>query len=406
MRYRLALCLTLAGWLGLSGQVLAVIGTIDNTPAATLLLPYFEVDISNASPIGINTLFSINNATARAVLAHVTLWSDQSVPVLNFDVYLTGYDVQTLSMFDILKNGLLPRTASAGQDPGGLISPQGPWSQDINFASCNGVLPYTNPALSPPFLAHLQAVLQGNASPVFGNCYGSKKNDNILRGYVTVDTVSSCNVLFPSQMLSGYDSVLTDQNVLWGDYSYVNTTTRFARGETMVHIESCPACFGPGSHTFYGRYAGGTAIDSREPLPTTMMARYQVNLGGTDFVIWREGGDQTSATGYNCILQGPAQWYPLSARQVALFDETEQVVTPFGISIPNEAQRINLVTGLFTPFNFGWSYLNLQWGPLPAYGDSAAQMWLTNEIKATGLFMVGWDAIQRDNANAPAGTLP
>ncbi|HEX3128548.1 MAG TPA: hypothetical protein VH394_14550, partial [Thermoanaerobaculia bacterium] len=59
---KLCLCLALMALVGLGGQAFAVIGTIDAVPAATLLVPYFEVDIANAN--GINTLFSINNASA------------------------------------------------------------------------------------------------------------------------------------------------------------------------------------------------------------------------------------------------------------------------------------------------------------------------------------------------------
>ena len=125
-------------------QASATIVANDNVPAATLLLPYFEVDYLNCSLhgdcTGVNTLFSINNASATAVLAHVTLWTDESVPTLDFDVYLTGYDVQTISLCDVF-NGVLPQTASDGQDPKDTISPQGPLSQDINFASCSGILP-------------------------------------------------------------------------------------------------------------------------------------------------------------------------------------------------------------------------------------------------------------------------
>jgi len=418
---KLCLCLALLSLLGLGGQAFAVIGTIDDVPAATLLLPYFEVDINAATPSGVNTLFSINNASATAVLAHVTVWSDQSIPVLDFDVYLTGYDVQTISLFDILKNGNLPRTASAGQDTNPQISPKGPISQDINFASCGGILPYANPALSANFRNHLQQILQGNQSPTTGTCYGSKHNDNILRGYVTVDTVNACNVLFPSQLLppENYQAFLTDQNVLWGDYFYVNTTQNFASGETLVHIEASPTAFTPGQHTFYGRYNGASATDHREALPTTMAARY-INggdfTGGTDFVVWREGGDQNSAVSYNCNLQGPSQWYPLDATQIGIFDETEQVVTntrcPSGdpscqqqILIPNESQRVDVAGDLLTPFNFGWAYLNLQWGPLPAYGDTFAQMWLETVMDANGRFSVGFDGIQLDNANAPNTTI-
>ncbi len=46
---KLCLCLALMSLLGLGGQAFAVIGTIDDVPAATLLLPYFEVDIADAA---------------------------------------------------------------------------------------------------------------------------------------------------------------------------------------------------------------------------------------------------------------------------------------------------------------------------------------------------------------------
>ena len=60
---RAATCLALLGLLALSGQAVATICTIDEVPAATLLLPYFQLDLSN--PNGLTTLFSINNASAN-----------------------------------------------------------------------------------------------------------------------------------------------------------------------------------------------------------------------------------------------------------------------------------------------------------------------------------------------------
>ncbi len=110
----------------LAAPAFAVIGTVDDVPAATLLLPYFEVDLDSTD--GINTLMSINNASATAVLAHVVVWSDLSDHVLDFNVYLTGYDVQTISLRDIFVSGNLPRTADDGNDPSDTISPQGPAS--------------------------------------------------------------------------------------------------------------------------------------------------------------------------------------------------------------------------------------------------------------------------------------
>jgi hypothetical protein len=408
---KLCLCLALMSLLGLGGQAFAVIGTIDAVPAATLLVPYFEVDIANGN--GINTLFSINNASATAVLAHVTVWTDQSVPALDFDVYLTGYDVQTISLRDIFVDGNVPVTASAGQDPKDTISPKGPVSQDINFASCSS-LPYPRPYVSAPFRAHLQAWLQGNQSPATGNCAGSKQKDNILRGYITVDTVNSCNLFFPSDW-AFYAPFITNQNVLWGDVFYVNPAQNFAQGDTVVHIEACPTCFVPGDHTFYGRYNGNSAADAREALPTTMAARF-VNGGGfdggTDYLVWREAN--AAASGYSCTLQGPGSWYPLESTQIVIFDEEEQPVTseqcPSGdptcsqtILIPNEANRVDVAADLLSPFNFGWAYLNLQ-HPDTAYPDPFAQMWLTATMDAEGRFSVGFSGIQLDNANAPNTT--
>ncbi|HXO22611.1 MAG TPA: hypothetical protein VOA87_22035, partial [Thermoanaerobaculia bacterium] len=73
MHRGVAFCVVLACLLGLAGPAGAVICTIDDVPAATLLLPYFEVDLANGN--GITTLFSVNNASATAILAHVVVWS-------------------------------------------------------------------------------------------------------------------------------------------------------------------------------------------------------------------------------------------------------------------------------------------------------------------------------------------
>src|SRR3984893_3075219 len=166
LRALLLSSLALAAALGLLAGSLtpasAVICATDHVPGATLLLPYFEVDLNN--PNGLTTLFSVNNASATAILTHVVVWSDLAVAVLAFDVYLTGYDVQSVNLRDIIVNGNLPQTASAGQDPGDKISPHGPLSQDINFASCQNVLP--PPPLPSFFTAHLQAALTGQPSAV------------------------------------------------------------------------------------------------------------------------------------------------------------------------------------------------------------------------------------------------
>ncbi|HEY0556835.1 MAG TPA: hypothetical protein VGG20_21440 [Thermoanaerobaculia bacterium] len=438
---KIALCLALLGLLGLGGQALAVICTIDEVPAATLLLPYFEVDFDN--PNGANTLFSINNASATAVLAHVVVWSDLSKVVLDFNVYLTGYDVQTISVSDLL-HGVLPQTASAGQDPGDHISPKGTFSQDINFASCSGGFLPPPVSLGTDFVNHLRNATTGRPDPLFHGpnglpgCFGRNLGDNIGRGYITVDTVNSCTLANPGT--SGYFSTITTaQNVLWGDYFYVNNAANFADGNPLVHIEASltdPATTTPGNYTFYGRYdtVPFTAEDHREPLSTNFATRFLNGgtfSGGTDLIVWRDSHSTgAQETQFNCGDAGLAAanpWYPLGEEGIVIFDEQEQpnLLPTFPISpqpesstpspFPAETQSVHVGgDDLPVPYAFGWMYLNLNTTipSEPAPADIAAdQAWVVTRMTSQGRFSVGFDAIQLDSACAalhfcPGGCSP
>jgi hypothetical protein len=431
---KIALCLALTSLLALGGSAIAEIGTIDDVPAATLLLPFFEVDLSN--PNGITTLFSINNASASAAVAHVTMWTDQSIPTLDFDVYLTGYDVQTINVRDIF-NGNLPRTADAGSDPSDTISNKGSLSQDINFPGSTGpcASPYpVTGALSAALIDHIRKSHTGQFSSLYGGCSGANYGDNTARGYITVDSVTACNLSFPSD--AGYFTSLADnRNILWGDYFYVNPGQNFAEGETLVHIEACsapsvgngaglcPFSFAAGDYTFYGRYNAVAGQDQREPLATTFAARF-VNGGGfdggTDFIVWRDSKTRPTGANGTHSCSGAPSWFPLNQSDVVAFDEEENptdlcfqgdnVSPPTGgadTCFPLEAQRISLNGGNVIaddptpPTNFGWMYLNLN--HTLASGDpfpGVAQAWVTVAMEAEGRYAVGFDAIQLDNATA------
>jgi hypothetical protein len=101
-----------------------------------LLVPYWEADPSD--PSGVDTLVTIQNASATAIVAHVTLWTDYGIPTTTFDFYLTGYDQETFSLRSAM-NRFVPVTADDGDDPMDTASPndgisnQGVLSQDINF---------------------------------------------------------------------------------------------------------------------------------------------------------------------------------------------------------------------------------------------------------------------------------
>ncbi len=385
---------------------------IDQRPAATLLLPYFEVDPAN--PSGLTTLFSVNNASAAAVLANVVVWTDLGVPTLGFQVYLTGYDVQTINLRDIFR-GDLPGTATDGQDPQDVISPQGEYSQDINFASCSGSLPYRT--LPPSLVVHLENAHTGRFSSVLNGCAGQDLRDGRIRGYVTVDTVRDCTLKVPSD--PGYfgpegDGIATNQNVLWGDYLYVDPAAKYSDGENLVRIKAFPGAFQPGDLTFYGRYVGMSGADARQPLATTWGSRY-VNggafSGGTDVVAWRDSGRIVRPFPCGTLPAG----FPLNLTRKIIFNEEEQAYVPAGpvilpppsddLVFPAEANRVHVDgPALPVPFNFGWLYFDLNApipGTSPGYRGDIRQSWMATTLKAQGQYSAGFSATPFDSACAP-----
>lgn len=413
MKKFLMACLMVASALPAHG----VVGSIDDVPAATLLLPYFEVDLDN--PDGVTTLLSINNASAAAALAHVVIWTDLSVHVLDFNVYLTGYDVQSINLRDILISGDLPLTADDGNDPGDSISPQGPSSQDITFPGCAGILPYENPALDAVYLDHVQSALTGQASAVFfgGLCSGIDHGDRVARGYLTVDSVNFCSQDFPQDVgyfIAGGLGTANNNNLLWGDYFYVDSEQNFAQGETLVHLEA-DANLGAPNYTFYRRYSLGA--DNREGLGNLFATRYVTGGlfdGGTSLLVWRDA--KYPVVPFSCALSYPSQ-FPLGQNEIVMFDEEENYELPEGCQIspcpptegivpfPWEAQRTGVGSAsLPTSFDFGWIYLNLNFtnGSQFVPFDPLMQNWVSPVMDAKGTLSVGFDAIQLGNVTDPA----
>jgi hypothetical protein len=394
-----------------AAPVHAEIGTIDAVPASTLLLPYFEVDLGD--PGGVTTVFSVNNASASAALANVTIWTDWGVPSFGFQIYLTGYDTQIVDLRDVF-NGILPVSADAGADPGDQRTHKGPLSQDINFPGSVGpcgspstVYGQPDPTL-PLKVQNLQRVHRGLSSSIDNLCWGASYGDAIARGYVTVDSVTTCALLTPAD--AGYFATTSDdRNILWGDFTLLDPAQQSAQTATLVHVESCSSptvgngaglCpFVPGDYTFYGRYVAATAEDHREPLPTTFASRYRVKnqRKGTDLLVWRDTkASPTGANGRRTCGVKPA-WFPLSQTDVVAFDQTENpsdlcflpdnvspVIGGSQVCFPLATQRIHvsggntLATDMGVPFKRGWLYLNLNQtlavsDPFPGL----AQAWVT-----------------------------
>jgi hypothetical protein len=421
---RTAAALALAALLAGTAPAAARICATDPVPAATLLLPYFEVNLDD--PNGLTTLFSVNNASATAVVAHLVIWSDLAVPVFNLDVYLTGYDVQTINLRDLIGRGGLPQTASAGQDLTDIVSPKGIFSQDINFQSCDGRLPPQ--PMSAAELAHLQAALTGRASPLAGGlCLGRYLGDRVARGYVTADTVRGCTARQPGD--AGYfaDAThigdVTDQNVLWGTWYIVNAVHDYAQGGTMAAIEAAaadPATSTPGNYTFYGRYVGWSAADHREPLATSFAAQYAVGStfgGAADLIVWRD----TKVVQAPFACAAPPAWYPMSQEGLTIFDEEEHPNVAFTFPINNPpppltpfaaaTQRTRIGgADIPVPFNFGWLDLELNGTSAgvsqPSADPLARQAWVMAVQSADGRYATGAEAFRLDSACAASHRVP
>jgi hypothetical protein len=429
--------------------------TIQTAPSPTLLLPYFEVNIDD--PSGVDTFFSINNALPYGVLGHVVVWTDMSVEALDFNVYLTGYDVQTIGMGLIIRDGILPVT-SYFDSPVGSYS----WDQPIAiYQQCLSILPYNEPALDADFLTHLQSILTGGPSAIYGGrCGGFPYGDSIARGYVTVDNVLDCTVLTPCD--NGYFTVDVNSPpdgllgyylpAFWGDWYMIDYANNFAQGDTLVHVESFQSYldfvsggsieemptpaenlqralaahqpqgglggdvgFGLFGATFWGRCAtvfdpDHIVLDYREPLGTTYAARFYQNAaftGGTDFLVWRDSNFNVlfgEEDGFSCAA-GPS-WFPLNERQVVFFDEQENPETACTISpcpesdilFPLEAQRVSIADVDVTP-DSGWSYMNLNqlWFVNEEPTVVASQAWVTAVHSAEGRFSAGLPAVQLDS---------
>lgn len=358
-------------------------------PAATLLIPYFEVDLDD--PSGRTTLFSVNNARAESVLAQVTLWTDWAVPTLSFPVYLTGFDVQSFNVRSLLVDGVLPATGT-GLSPHGELS-----GEPEPFPGCGG-----GPApLSAAEMAELRALHTGRPAPSSGLCAASPRLDETLAtGYVTVDVVRRCAGLTPADpayFSAGSEGVAGFDNALWGDVALVDPGENFAHGDTAVHLEADPDRFF--GNTFYRRYTGGR--DHRQPLGTRYATRYLVGgpfSGGTELVVWRDSGSSSSVP--VACGEAPA-WAPMEEHTVLAFDEEEN---PAGVTMAETMMmavngRVEIGGGeMTTPDPFGWLVLDLGIDD-PFTGPG--QAWVSTVLAAEGRYSVGLPAVQLDDPCAP-----
>jgi hypothetical protein len=388
-------------------------------PAATLLLPYFEVDVDD--PRGETTIFTITNVSPSDQIARVTLWTDYSFPVVSFNIYLTGYDVQSINLFDVIERGIIAPESGTGTH----LTGRG------RYSDRNGAIDRTECArlpgqLSEAYIVRMQSAFTEGTVPDLGDLQGcnnvGNEHDNAV-GYATIDLVRNCSANGPFSEEYWTEDLAYD-NVLIGDHQQVHPRNNFAQGSPLVHIRAIPeggtleerralprkydARF---PRTFYSRYQSASTpnLDGRQPLPSTFVARW-INGGAsgfqTFFKIWREGKTGRTAT---CAIHDDNV---VKVMEIVAFDEQEnawgdipesRVCTPITTEFTLPATSLTSVddSPYPQPDNgaiAGWVYLNLDHCEHKAW---ASNNWVVSSIRAEGRYSVDMDAAALGNGCSP-----
>ena len=395
-------------------------------PAATLLLPYFEVDFSAPQSTARTTLFTVVNTTQRPQIAHVTVWTDLGYPALSFNLFLTGYDVQAINLYDIFGPRSVIGSVSGTSNttiPGNRSLDN---NQNPNFAAGATNNCAILPGVIPTFImADLRnAFTTGFVSSCSSSRVGNTHANAI--GFVTIDVNSDCTSTLPTE--PRFPNEILYDNVLTGDYQWINpnpATGNYAGGNPLVHIRAIPEGGAAGvtaptnlPYTFYEHYMPVTVpkSDRRQPLPSTFAARFiQGGTGAfnTEFRIWREG---VTGGGSTCRDYADNNNNAMSVREMVRFDEHENPSTSgvcsfdpcfnFAIILPN-ASSTSTSASIFPPMSTvagdvaGWMYLNL--AHLAA--SSHNQNWVVISMSAEGRYSVAYDALMLANGCSPAPTV-
>jgi hypothetical protein len=379
-------------------------------PAATLLLPYFEVDCDAPATSAIDTVFSVINTSKNPQIVRMTVWTDLGFPAAWSSIFLTGFGTASVSMYNLIARGSYP--TSSNMYPHGSMSSDNNANPNFYETTWCG---WTGGAVAQELQMRLQNSLTTGERATSG-CNVSTKHKHAT-GYVTLDVVNSCSVNSPLDPSYWTDVILYD-NVLTGDYERINpnvTTGNYAGGNPLVHIRAVPDGGPAGStasqilpFTFYDRYTPANArhLDRRVPLPSVFTARWI--SGGptgfeTNFVFWREGVVGPAAG--ECDYAQNAT-VPLKTSTLVRFDEHENAVAltcgnaclgvvPLASTISSNADLFPPVGG--TSDVGGWLWIDLDNHAADASGSvysttRASQNWVIVQMYAEGRYGVDFDA--------------
>lgn len=152
-------------------------------PSSTVLVPYFEVDLSENCR---TTYFAVSNHSPNPQEVEVDLRTNWGISVLTLHHTIAGNGVFTANLAEWLVRGRLPDHQELGVEQ----------------------------------IEHLQAALTGKASPRDGLYYGTEIAGGWAAGSVRIRVLGT-----PAP------------DVLWGDYFIYCTKEPFVQGETLVNLD-------------------------------------------------------------------------------------------------------------------------------------------------------------------------
>lgn len=404
-------CLAVAALFALAGSASAITCTSDQHPAATLLVPYFQVSYDDAgnlisSGLGArDTIVTIANASSAPMVAHVSVYTRESIFKLDFNVALTGFDVQAMRVSDILAGNLPSAGSTVGggvcQHEGGGVYPDGflrviPPAPATGLDNSRAISDYPVPAFGPSFSSDLIAALRAN-------CDGGE--DALAIGYILIDMANYCNLSDPSDPNYWQFNAAGMENNLMGEVIFTSGFGLPTYGMSTVNLEADQE-FGFAAQstttpvrTFYARYwnagdnsgitgttTGGPTCpncgsgdpttdlnlsspwnigygDMREPLGLRWGARWfdlvdtssGLSILTANFQVWRG-----PYNGANCDVNGPTV-------VLTFFDEDENTITQGGCispcstitdNFPLETQQTNINAFGHPTAAAGWVSMN------------------------------------------------
>jgi hypothetical protein len=421
MKKTLLTCLAIVAVFAVASSASAVTCTIDQRPAASLLVPYFQVsydadgNLVSTGPGARDTIVTIANASAAPMIAHVNVYDRFSQLVLDFNVALTGFDVQAMRVSDVI-GGILPNTpldfdgeplGDVCQRAGGEVYPD-----PDGFLR---VFPQFPATVLDNTLATTQydQVFFSVAEQLRIDCFGDL--DFLAIGYMTIDHANYCNLSNPQEPAYYYNNALGNENNMFGEIVFTSGEGLPTYALSTVNIEAdtvigqiaqsdplpirtfyarywellpypadnCPNCGSGDPETDLslsspwnipggGQFAG--IGDGREPLGLKWAARW-FDLGLTitsTFRAWRSsvlGGDDP-----DCDFLEPQM-------ASTFFDEDEQTTTTgvcpspcqqeqFNFPLETQQQSILFFIGAFPGATAGW--VTFDFGT----GDILDQAWV------------------------------